>query len=53
MEAAKVENAAGQVETKGPTSFFHGKEEKDYQGEWRGVSLSFGKGMSFRSGRTQ
>ncbi|KXZ41899.1 hypothetical protein GPECTOR_249g617 [Gonium pectorale] len=32
MEAAKVEAAAGAVEAQGPTSFFHGKEEKDYQG---------------------
>ena len=27
-----MEGAADQVETKGPTSFFHGKEDKDYQG---------------------
>eukprot|EP00967_Tisochrysis_lutea_P150942 scaffold292803_cov22-Tisochrysis_lutea.AAC.2 len=32
VEAAKMESAADQVEAKGPTSFFHGKEEKDYQG---------------------
>ncbi|GLC42328.1 hypothetical protein PLESTB_000659000 [Pleodorina starrii] len=32
MEAAKMEAAAGQVDSKGPTTFFHGKEEKDYQG---------------------
>ncbi|EFJ39885.1 hypothetical protein VOLCADRAFT_78216 [Volvox carteri f. nagariensis] len=32
MEAAKMEAAAGAVETKGPTTFFHGKDEKDYQG---------------------
>ncbi|GIL86051.1 hypothetical protein Vretimale_9079 [Volvox reticuliferus] len=32
MEAAKMEAAAGAVDTKGPTTFFHGKDEKDYQG---------------------
>jgi len=32
VEAAKVESAVDQVETKGPVSFFHGKEDKDYQG---------------------
>ncbi|KAG2485153.1 hypothetical protein HYH03_016139 [Edaphochlamys debaryana] len=31
-EAAKLEAAAGSVDAKGPSSFFHGKEEKDYQG---------------------
>jgi hypothetical protein len=32
VEAAKMEAAADSVETKGPTSFFHGKADKDYQG---------------------
>ncbi|PNW84243.1 hypothetical protein CHLRE_04g226450v5 [Chlamydomonas reinhardtii] len=31
-EAAKLEAAAGSVDKQGPTSFFHAKEEKDYQG---------------------
>lgn len=30
--AGKEEEAAEAVEAKGPTSFFHGKEQKDYQG---------------------
>jgi hypothetical protein len=35
MEANKEGKAAEEVETKGPTSFFHGKESKDYQvREW-------------------
>lgn len=33
MEAEKLENAANSVATKGPTSFFHGKDALDYQGE--------------------
>ena len=32
QEAAKLEAAAGSVDTKGPASFFHGKEKEDYQG---------------------
>jgi len=32
MEADKLESAADSVESKGPTSFFHGKADKDYQG---------------------
>ncbi|MEW5301226.1 MAG: hypothetical protein WDW38_004777 [Sanguina aurantia] len=32
LDAEKVEGASGSVETKGPTSFFHGKEKADYQG---------------------
>eukprot|EP00798_Chlamydomonas_sp_ICE-L_P006550 gene6550-3202_t len=32
VEAEKIEGAVGAIEVKGPTSFFHGKEDKDYQG---------------------
>eukprot|EP00877_Chromochloris_zofingiensis_P007991 jgi/Chrzof1/3445/Cz12g25200.t1 len=32
LEATKMEAAGKDVETKGPTTFFHGKEQKDYQG---------------------
>lgn len=32
MAAEKEEAAAGKVDTRGPTSFFHGKAERDYQG---------------------
>lgn len=31
LEATKMEAAGKDVETKGPTTFFHGKEQKDYQ----------------------
>ena len=33
-EAEKQEAAALNVDAKGPTSFFHGKEKQDYQGRW-------------------
>lgn len=32
VETAKMEAAGNSVETKGPASFFHGKEKEDYQG---------------------
>lgn len=36
QQAAKEAAAAESVEKQGPTSFFHGKEDKDYQGGSRG-----------------
>ncbi len=55
QEAAKLEAAAGAVDAKGPTSFFHGKSDKDYQvGLLAAVgrrALKARRGKGYRPGR--
>ena len=51
MEAAKLEAAAGAVDSKGPTTFFHGKEKEDYQGRCGGGKGGGGGGGQCRGTR--
>lgn len=49
LEAERAEAAASSVDTKGPSTVFHGKQQKDYQGEpCLGVNRGEGRGREGR-----
>lgn len=49
LEAERAEAAASSVDTKGPSTVFHGRQQKDYQGETcLGVNRGEGTGREGR-----